>query len=1595
MSFYTPHYTRAKYLFRISQSFHRFQLFSQTHATIQQPLAKPTVKTPPKSFLSVIPVDAKQPITIKLLKSSHEGLGITIVGGDDSKRLSQGIFIKKIKADSVCAKDGRLNVGDQILSVNGRSLENISHENALNILKSCTYSINIVLLKHSNSTILDKSGLSPRMNYSQLIRDGDSAWQANVPLNKLDVHAQLDGIKPVEPFDEEDYSERCIDDYTSKHEATHRVTTQYSNGMKDINSEPITATSYRELGQDITTSREVESPRHHVDVIVNDVTVDRQYNPDESSVDSDTEPLFQTSGMMNLKRSAAFEGLNKIASSEDDDVSEKQSDNMEELASKQSDNMEELASNTLEESNGETFTVSLNKLNGSYGISIMGGTDSALPHGGIYIQALQKNGPACNTEQLQVGDHILSVNGVSLEHVSHKKAVDVLKCSPNTTKFVIARNDVIRSRPTSSLERDNVFEVEIEKHTDGLGLLLAGGADADVVFKGEFMIKKMFPGQPFYKCGHFQKGDIILAINDQVLEGLTHAQGLSIIRSLPSTVRIIAKRPNVADIPQELFVGSRPVSPEKILNELKTKDFQVDGRTSQEGNRIAKKLMKKTLPLITNSNESPESDGIFHHATSNEEFSLHATSNEDISQSDEDAVSEELVLPLTSTEVATARSLATGRNMSQLSDDTSTLGFPRHRPENVEACQEVFYLLKDDDGKHGLMFEKNRDGSLLIGSVEMNSPAYRQKVFKKGLQIESINDVTVRDMDHNVVERLIRKFSKRLKFRVSRPSPPSDMHYHPPTGDTYGESSFMVPELKDTPLKDTPLKDTPLKNAPLKDAPLKDAPLKDTPLKDAPLKDAPLKDKPSSDKHKQTHSSTSSQESTLSPPVMMRSVPSSPLLKRLNVMSRSNSKEKDESSARTSIASSNMGEVTLVQLEKGPRGLGITLGTHNTDKEKYVYIKGIVSGSVAEESGRLCVGDRIVSINGRNVEESSQKEIVATFRVLTGTVTIECFRAPTDVETLGGIKGSPLKLPQLPTIENTDNSTNVFTFEHIKDQPNNDKEMFDMKVLKNPRPYPNNTFDEFEMLDTSSPAPKRLANQQADINKPLANQQSAVDKPLANQQSAIDTPLSNQHASFDEDEKSQNDDDVVFHSSDGISFGDTLSILQSEDSNTDIDADNIDVDNMTDVQAAIQRLAVSEDEVSREESPRESPLRGRSPKQISRGESSIVQRPLSDSESEFGFSESVNFSLPGMDSEGIIRTSSASPLDHTSPLTQNELQNDSVFPQDERRQSLNEPSLPAENPMSSISYDVGRDRSSSSNLSYKLINRKDFKHYTRYNVEKILHQIHEKLSTTKAEEEFTQLRQMKVAVDTSDVGSRASNRTKNRNKTVLPYDSNRVQLQGGEERDYINASHIKIDLEGQRKKYIITQAPLESTVEDFWRCIWENKIEVIAMLVKCQEAGKDRCFVYWPTVVKQPMIILERFEVVLLYEEEQQMFTYRKIQIRNIKLDKSLVVTQTCFNEWPHAGVPKDMINLLGFIKFVHDYTTSSPLLIHCSNGVGRCGIFVVIDYIWHTIDNDANFDVVSIVKVLKQQRQQIFQTKEQYIFIYQAIRELFNDLLS
>ncbi len=80
-------------------------------------------------------------------------------------------------------------------------------------------------------------------------------------------------------------------------------------------------------------------------------------------------------------------------------------------------------------------------------------------------------------------------------------------------------------------------------------------------------------------------------------------------------------------------------------------------------------------------------------------------------------------------------------------------------------------------------------------------------------------------------------------------------------------------------------------------------------------------------------------------------------------------------------------------------------------------------------------------------------------------------------------------------------------------------------------------------------------------------------------------------------------------------------------------------------------------------------------------------------------------------------------------------------------------------------------------------------------------------------------------------GTNEENKVKNQCSTVIPFDRNRVILTPDGVRPhstYINASFI----EGYHndESFIITQDPMPSTAEDFWRMVTEHSVSTMVML---------------------------------------------------------------------------------------------------------------------------------------------------------------------
>ncbi|XP_076078835.1 uncharacterized protein LOC143048823 isoform X5 [Mytilus galloprovincialis] len=237
---------------------------------------------------------------------------------------------------------------------------------------------------------------------------------------------------------------------------------------------------------------------------------------------------------------------------------------------------------------------------------------------------------------------------------------------------------------------------------------------------------------------------------------------------------------------------------------------------------------------------------------------------------------------------------------------------------------------------------------------------------------------------------------------------------------------------------------------------------------------------------------------------------------------------------------------------------------------------------------------------------------------------------------------------------------------------------------------------------------------------------------------------------------------------------------------------------------------------------------------------------------------------------------------------------------------------------------------------------------------------------------------------------------KNRYKDIVPFDDTRVTLReipGVQGSDYINANYV-LDAH-KREGYIASQGPLPHTLEDFWRMIDEQKVKVVMMACREVEAGKKKCAQYWVEEGAEYGQFGNYKVACIRAEELADDCIERHLQLTTA--DGIQDVYQYHYTGWPDHGIPDDIDVILAMIKRMRDIRTKDPnhaaVVVHCSAGCGRTGTICAIDYAWEILKSgqlDEDFNLYEIVKSMREQRQSMIQTPEQYEMAHLAVKELF-----
>uniref|UniRef100_A0A915K5B1 protein-tyrosine-phosphatase n=1 Tax=Romanomermis culicivorax TaxID=13658 RepID=A0A915K5B1_ROMCU len=246
----------------------------------------------------------------------------------------------------------------------------------------------------------------------------------------------------------------------------------------------------------------------------------------------------------------------------------------------------------------------------------------------------------------------------------------------------------------------------------------------------------------------------------------------------------------------------------------------------------------------------------------------------------------------------------------------------------------------------------------------------------------------------------------------------------------------------------------------------------------------------------------------------------------------------------------------------------------------------------------------------------------------------------------------------------------------------------------------------------------------------------------------------------------------------------------------------------------------------------------------------------------------------------------------------------------------------------------------------------------------------------------------------------SENRPLNRYNDMICFDHTRIALNDGLQPDYIHANYIR----GYHRKnaYILTQGPLDSTIFDFWRLVWQERVATVVMLARFEEGGKPKCAKYFP-MSSQSDLMSGVFRIRLVKFDNRKYCKGSLLRVTNTLANETRYVAHVWFVLWPDRGVPEDVSGLRAFLNYVKVininmsltlcspayHRRGPPIIYHCSAGIGRSAVCVLLDIFTEMLNHYDFADPLELINQLRQQRFHAVHTKDQLLFIYDYIVQL------
>nr|XP_019937658.1 PREDICTED: tyrosine-protein phosphatase non-receptor type 13 isoform X3 [Paralichthys olivaceus] len=980
--------------------------------------------------LNALPSPEREITTVNLKKDVKYGLGFQVVGGENSGRMDLGTIISSITPGGPADVNGCLKPGDRLISVNEFNLDGLSHASTLEILQKAPDDITLVVSQPKERLYKDSSSGHVPFQAKSSLTAPNSAKRRELDVD-ISSEEQMETRSPSPP--------RYSPDPPS---AASSTVTQHPS----LSSQDSRMSAFAKISQPPVNG--VQKCLDRVAAVATAASTAEHHRP-EPNMDVDPAPP-----ALPPKTRKAVKVLEAPKVFEHSDWGDSDMDEETYSSSQEKLKVKKGGVNTTVRHGGIYVKAIIPKGAAEHdgriqkgdrvvavnGRSLEGATHQqaveALRDTGQTVHLLLEKGhpPADRIHTPLTPQRSSPRAGSNIEQTKNREQPQEVKEKPEY----------------SFITQDNVFEVRLLKNTSGLGFSFSREENIPEEPPGSSMVrvKKLFPGQPAAESGRINVGDIIMRVNKTPLKGLSQHEVISALRGTGQEVNLLLCRPEHGVLPEMDTSAVTPMpSPRKqVLTQVEPSPSI--GRTASPPALQAKsnqgpvedaleRLLIKTPGRRNSYSDSTDGDEEVEEAFSPStiensrqtwEQSVYHTPSSNLGRYDSTGhLDEDVHSAFYSPNMQMKRSDLSNRHPSSpVTADLESPSLPmmssRSAPspdplppplplplnltmsgngqdieEFVPEVELNVSLMKSEKGSLGFTLTKGNDHGCYIHDI-VQDPAKGDGRLRPGDRMIMVNDTDVSNMGHTEVVNLVRAAPRVVDLTVGRvleaPKPPIEAHLLPdicfkdnlePLGlvlDGGSDSVYGVLFVKDVLPGSPAFKEGSLKPLDLihyiSGAPTQDLTLSENErLLELSLDDLTLK-------------------ATRDGKPVFPEQKSFYFLDNINpkVSSSMNGFLKGEDSRDTEcLAALCPLEEEIIELDLDKPQAG-GLGFSVIGGERGIFVKSITPGGIAESSGELQVGDRLLKVNEELMTGVSHTKAVTTIRKAKGLVHLIVSRPP-------------------------------------------------------------------------------------------------------------------------------------------------------------------------------------------------------------------------------------------------------------------------------------------------------------------------------------------------------------------------------------------------------------------------------------------------------------------------------------------------------------------------------------------------------------------------------------------------------------------------